>query len=110
MMKNKNSSKNNSENKPFNPNENKEVKELTHKALVNFLKEQVKEKASNKKDLDALNSQILEFLNSFILIGYNFNGEPVSIISAHNQQEADSLGTLLNKFIFNNGSRDFPND
>lgn len=110
MMKNKNSSKNNSENTPFNPNENKEVKELTHKALVSFLREQVKEKVSNKKDLDALNSQIMEFLNSFILIGYNFNGEPVSIISAHNQQEADSLGTLLNKFIFNNASRDFPND
>lgn len=108
MMKNKNSSNNKNENS-FNPNENKDVKELTHKALVSFLKDQIKEKANNKKDLDALSSQILEFLNSFILIGYNFNGEPISLISAHNQQEADSLGTLLNKFIFNN-SRDFPGE
>lgn len=107
MMKNKNSSKGSEGNKPFNPNENKEVKELTHKALVSFLREQINEKSNNKVDLDALNSQILEFLNSFILIGYNFKGEPVSIISAHNQQEADSLGTLLNKFIFNNAKDSF---
>lgn len=101
MMKNKNSSKGDSQNKAFNPNENKEVKELTHKALLSFLRDQISEKNSNKKDLDALNAQILEFLNSFILIGYNFNGEPITMISAHNQQEADSLGALLNKFIFN---------
>ena len=103
MMKDKNSSKGNDETKtPFDPNANKEVKELTHKALVSFLRDQIKEKSSSKVDLDALSSQILEFLNCFILIGYNFNGEPISMISAHNQQEADSLGTLVNKFMFNN--------
>jgi len=101
MMKNKKLPKNSNGDKSFNPNENKEVKELTHKALVAFLRDQVAERNSNKKDLDALNAQILEFLNSFILIGYNFQGEPISMISAHNQQEADSLGALLNKFIFN---------
>lgn len=94
----------------FDPNANKDVKDLTHKALVSFLRDQLNDKAQNKKDLDALSSQILEFLNSFILIGYNFNGEPVSVISAHNQQEADSLGTLLNKFIFNSSSKDFPGE
>lgn len=100
MMKDKKSSKNSSD-KNFNPNENKEVKELTHRALVSFLKDQLKDKVNSKKDLDALTSQILEFLNCFILLGYNFEGEPISMISAHNQQEADSLGALLNKFLHN---------
>ena len=94
----------------FDPNANKDIKELTHKALVSFLRDQLKEKASNKKDLDVLCAQISEFLNCFILIGYNLEGEPISMISAHNQQEADSLGTLLNKFIFNNHSKDFPGE
>jgi len=107
-MKDKKSSKKNSDNN-FNPNENKEVKELTHKALVSFLREQIKDKVSNKKDLDALTSQILEFLNCFILLGYNFEGEPISMISAHNQQEADSLGALLNKFLYNS-TRDSSGD
>jgi len=99
-MKDKKSPKNNSE-KSFNTNENKDVKELTHKALVSFLREQIKDKVASKKDIDALTSQILEFLNCCILLGYNIEGEPISMISAHNQQEADSLGALLNKFLYN---------
>lgn len=109
MMKDKKASKDNKLKDSFDPNANKEVKELTHNALVSFLREQLKEKANNKQDLDVLNSQILEYLNSFILLGYNFNGEPISLITAHNQQEADSLGTLINKFIFNS-QKDQPGD
>lgn len=109
MMKEKKPSKDNKIKESFDPNANKDVKELTHNALVSFVREQLKEKANKKQDIEALNSQILEYLNSFILLGYNFNGEPVSIISAHNQQEADSLGSLVNKFIFNN-QKDFPGE
>ena len=101
MMKNKKPSSDKNSEKGFNPNENKEVKDLTHKALISFLKEQIAEKDSKKTDMDALNAQIQEFLNCFILIGYNFQGEPINMISAHNQQEADSLGALVNKFVFN---------
>lgn len=101
MMKNKKPSSDKNSEKGFNPNENKEVKDLTHKALISFLKEQIAEKDSKKTDMDALNAQIQEFLNCFILIGYNFQGEPITMISAHNQQEADSLGALVNKFVFN---------
>jgi hypothetical protein len=100
-MKNKKPSSDKNSEKGFNPNENKEVKDLTHKALISFLKEQIAEKDSKKTDMDALNAQIQEFLNCFILIGYNFQGEPITMISAHNQQEADSLGALVNKFVFN---------
>jgi len=101
MMKNKKPSSDKNSEKGFNPNENKEIKDLTHKALLSFLKEQIAEKDSKKTDMDALNAQIQEFLNCFILIGYNFQGEPITMISAHNQQEADSLGALVNKFVFN---------
>ena len=104
MMKDKNKSSGSGKDRSFDPNANKEVKELTHKALVSFLRDQLKNKQESKKDLDVLTSQVLEFLNSFVLLGYNFDGEPITIISAHNQQEADSLGTLINKFLFNQNS------
>lgn len=104
MMKDKNSSNKNNKKLPFDPNANKEVKDLTHRALVSFLREQLADQANHKKDLDVLTAQILEFLNSFILIGYNFDGKPVTMISAHNQQEADSLGALLNKFVFHSNN------
>lgn len=105
MMKDKNPSSKNKD-KNFDPNANKDVKELTHKALMSFLRDQLADQANHKKDLEALTAQILEFLNCFILIGYNFEGKPVTMISAHNQQEADSLGALLNKFLHNCTSDD----
>jgi hypothetical protein len=53
-------------------------------------------------DLEAMVSTCQEFMKSFIILGYNFNGEPVQpIVFAHNQQEADALGAYLSKFIQN---------
>lgn len=86
------------------------INELTSQAFLAFLKEQVHERAKAKKNLDSLNATILEFLNCFILIGYDDEGTPVKMISAHNQQEADSLATLLNKFFVNSNYRHSDND
>jgi hypothetical protein len=76
-----------------------DIKEITQKALASFLKEQLTNKTNSKKNIDALTSVIEEFLSSYILLGYSFDGKPLNIIFAHNQQEADSLTTLINKFI-----------
>lgn len=79
--------------------EKKEIDEVISQAFITYLKNQAKERTATKKNVDSLTATVLEFLNSFILIGYDAEGTPVKIISAHNQQEADSLATLLNKFF-----------
>jgi hypothetical protein len=54
----------------------------------------------NLDELHAMVSTCQEFMKSFIILGYNFNGEPIQpVIFANNQQEADSLGAYLSKFI-----------
>lgn len=90
--------------------EDNAINELTGQAFIAFLREQAHERVKAKKNLDSLNATILEFLNSFILIGYDDEGTPVKIISAHNQQEADSLATLLNKFFVSSNYRQSDND
>jgi len=41
-------------------------------------------------------------MKSFVILGYTFDGQPVApIVIAHNQQEADALGSYLSKFIQN---------
>jgi len=58
----------------------------------------VKRKTSN--ELDAMVATCQEFMQSFVIIGYNMNGQPVPpIVFAHNQQEADALGSYMSKFI-----------
>jgi hypothetical protein len=97
---------NNSKSETFVPNADKETKEMIQSALVAYLKEKIEEKNNSRKNYDALISVVEEFLNSFIILGYNFDGQPLQYICAHNQQQADSLATLVNKFFQNAMQRD----
>jgi hypothetical protein len=102
---NKHNSKNESAN--FDPSKFKNEAALTNKAVQEFLVKKLNDKIDKKRDIDALVNTIQEFLTCFIVLGYNFDGEPINFISAHNQQEADSLATLVNKvFINQNSNRD----
>jgi hypothetical protein len=104
MKKPSNKQKSNSDS--FDPAKHEEVREFTNKTIQTFLHKKLQEKSDRRKDIEALNHTVQEFLNSFIILGYTEEGEPVNIISAHNQQEADSLATLVNKFFINCNSRE----
>jgi len=79
---------------------NPEDKELLRKAMMSSLQENIVNRENSiKKDLKNLSTQVEEYLTSFIILGYTFDGEPIQCVSAHNQQEADSLVTLINKFF-----------
>lgn len=64
---------------------------------------QFKKQIQRKKTIDELEAMVAtceEFMSSFIILGYDFDGNAVEpIVIAHSQQEADSLGAYLNKFI-----------
>ena len=54
-------------------------------------------------ELDAMVATCQEFMQSFIILGYDLNHQPIQpVVCAHNQQEADALGAYLSKFIKNN--------
>jgi hypothetical protein len=90
----------------FDPKKFVQENELTNSSILQHLQNKLKEKNTKRKDIEALIHTVQEFLNSFVILGYNFDGEPVNFISAHNQQEADSLATLVNKFFINSNTRD----
>jgi len=83
----------------FDPRAAADIRELTQKALTAILQNQLNNKTEHRKNTESLAAVIEEFLLSYIILGYSLDGSPVHIISAHNQQEADSLTTLVNKFI-----------
>ena len=88
---------------------NSEDKEILRKAMISSLQENLVNRENGiKKDLKNLSTQVEEYLTSFIILGYTFDGEPVQCISAHNQQEADSLVTLINKFFHNHIENEGP--
>jgi hypothetical protein len=78
------------------------VDAVVRDALKIFLRKQAQQQSEAKKgdDInDALVATNQEFMNNFIIFGYDFEGNPVGpLVVAHNQQEADALNSFLVKF------------
>lgn len=72
---------------------------LIRAALEEHLIEHARKTDKKRKALDEVTSTVEEFLDSFIILGYDYTGESVTMISANTQQQADSLSTLIQKFI-----------
>jgi len=72
---------------------------LIRAALEDHLIEHARRHDKRKKTLDEVTSHVEEFLDSFIILGYDYSGESVTLISANTQQQADSLSTLIQKFV-----------
>lgn len=74
-----------------------------NEVLKDALRAYIKNKNTVKKtelELEAMVATCQEFLQCFIIFGYDFNGNPIApIFSAHNQQEADALSMYLSKFF-----------
>lgn len=78
------------------------------KALEDHLIEYASKHNKRQKTLDEVQSNVEEFLDTFIILGYDYEGDPVTLISASTQQKADSISTLLQKFIVKSGPSSYP--
>lgn len=82
--------------------DNSEINEVLRDALREHLKRQ-HEIVKSAAEIDAMVATCQEFMQSFMIFGYDFDGNPVEpIFFAHNQQEADALSMYLTKFINSN--------
>lgn len=99
--KNKKDPKGNNSSQPSQSNLDPVVQKLIRDAiLIRLVNADNPLHKRDVNELEALVSTCQEFLKSFIILGYDFGGNPVQpIIFAHNQQEADALGNYLSKFI-----------
>lgn len=75
--------------------------DLIRAALESHLIDHAKKRQDQKRNVEQLSSIIEEYLSSFVLLGYNYDGEPITLVSASTQQQSDSLSTLIQKFIIN---------
>lgn len=81
-----------------------EFQQMLAEALMNASRE----KSSNNTCKLALASTIEEFVSSFILIGFDFKGDPVEIVKSSSSMENDALGMFLQKFVGKYLSNQFP--
>ena len=85
--------------------DNDELKNLIEAALSDLISSRSKkEYADYNKLVGVVKSIVAEYLDSFIVIGYDFDGNVVELQSASNSQQKDALRTLaLKYFCFKTG-------
>jgi hypothetical protein len=76
-------------------------------ALRNLIEEALKVNIEDKKEYkdhqelaDTLCAVMAEFLDSFIVVGYDFDGKPISFQGSTKPQQNDALDTLILKYFY----------
>ena len=80
-----------------------QIKQLLKEALQADLLERSRKSTDNKV---AISSTLEEFMKCFIVLGYDMNGNPINLVHANSQQDADSLSTAVNRFFMQNNNPD----
>ena len=75
-----------------------EIRELIEAALKSNLVNQ-KEFKSRGQLIEAIKAIVFEYLDSFIVIGYDYDGKVVQLEGAPSSQQQDALDTLLVKYF-----------
>ena len=84
------------------PEEPEATEKLIEAALRSHLLKYSDKKIGHKKSIHHISGLVHEHLSSFIVVGYNYDGDPMSVTVANTRQETDALCTLMHKFILQN--------
>lgn len=81
-----------------------QINELLSESIRNYAVRAKKESKDIEETVSLINSYVSEFLQAFMILGYDMRGNPICIHHATNQMDADAINSLLNRIIFNNRS------
>lgn len=89
-------------NEKITPLDRSQINELLSESIRNYVVRVKKESKDIEEIVSLITSHISEFLQAFMILGYDMKGNPICIHHATNQMDADALNSLLNRIIFNN--------
>ena len=79
------------------------------KAIETQIKDYVQKhkqlKRLNQDNIEAVTSFIEEYLQTFVLIGYNYKGDLVTYTGVKSQFEMDAINTGLHRYLVNSSIR-----
>lgn len=80
-----------------------QINELLSESIASYVKSVKKDAKEINDSIELVDGYVSEFLQAFIVFGYDLKGNPVCIHHATNQMDADALNSLVNRVIFNRG-------
>jgi len=78
------------------------AEQLVKNALEDHMEYLATKRLKDERDIGMLSSIIEEYLENFIILGYDYKGDSIQLISANSQQQADALGTSIHRFLIKN--------
>ena len=83
--------------KPVTP---EHMESLIKSTLHNYLQQKTNLRQERTLDLSHLDSIISEYLDCFIIIGYDMANSQVNFVHAKDQKDADALSAAINRFFY----------
>jgi hypothetical protein len=82
---------------PINP---QNMEGIIKSTLHEYLKNKINLKNERTTDISHLDSIISEYLDCFIIIGYDMLNSQINFIHAKDQKDADALSAAVNRFFY----------
>lgn len=92
-------------NDKITPLDRAQIDELLQQSIQNYVAKIKKEVKNTDEVMNLMNNYLSEFLQAFVVFGYDMKGLPVCIHHATNQMDADALNALVNRIIFQRGEQ-----
>ena len=94
--------------KTVDPKHIEEINKMIKRAIASARQDREKEipetEQARLNNFNIIRNFLEQYLNGFIILGYDIEGDPLALIHAATQQQADSLSTCITRFIMNNNS------
>jgi hypothetical protein len=84
--------------------ERAQINELLSESIQSYISKVKKEAKDTDEAVNLINNYLSEFLQAFIVFGYDIKGQPICVHHSTNQMDADALNTLVNRALFNGKS------
>jgi hypothetical protein len=89
-------------NKKISSPEKIQIEELLESSLREYVIRQTKSTKNREELVSKVANFVSEYMSPFMLIGYDTKGQPINIVHAASQLDADALATAVNKLVFMN--------
>lgn len=77
-----------------------EENEYLPEIIQSELDDYISRKKLNHETAEVLTDMITEHMSCFLILGYDYEGNSITIQNSNTQKDVDSLNTLIHKYIF----------
>jgi hypothetical protein len=77
-----------------------QINELLADSIQNYVIKSKKKTKEIEEIISSIDNYLSEFLQTFMIIGYDMKGQPVCIHHSDTQLDADALNCLINRIMY----------